>query len=287
MLLTQTERFRLLLEAQGVQISRWHNIKLFLIGSFFNYVIPGGVGGDAIKAFYLHKDLGHQSKSVPYTVLFDRFLGLYVMLAMALIVMIFDWPRFAASRELQSIAVFFMMAFFGLTAVTAIMLAHKGRQLILRFVPMRMARLRAIITTINTAFEFYARAPRIVLLSIFWSFTCQVAAVLSLYAVGLSMVAAGRLAPGLDLPLRSFFFVAPLGFVLSAIPIAPAGIGLGQAAFFFLFNAYLGQKTAVGPTSITVMQIVIFCWSLFGLLFYVARRTHPKDESISKTQPSD
>jgi hypothetical protein len=83
----------------------------------------------------------------------------------------------------------------------------------------------------------------------------------------------GLLPLDLQLPLPAFFFVAPLGFVLSAIPISPAGIGLGQAAFFFLFNAYLGQKTSIGPTCITVLQFATFCLSLFGLVFYIGRRS--------------
>src|SRR5205807_6074080 len=39
-----------------------------------------------------------------------------------------------------------------------------------------------------------------------------------------------------DMPLGQFFLVVPLGMVTSAIPISPAGIGVGQAAFFALFQ---------------------------------------------------
>ena len=42
------------------------------------------------------------------------------------------------------------------------------------------------------------------------------------------------------IPISAYFFLVPVGTVVQALPISPAGIGVGQAAFFFLFNHYLG-----------------------------------------------
>ena len=39
-----------------------------------------------------------------------------------------------------------------------------------------------------------------------------------------------------EIPWSTFFLVVPLGLVATAIPISPAGIGVGQAAFFALFQ---------------------------------------------------
>lgn len=217
--MTQTERFRLLLAAQGVKIGRYHNLKLYLIGSFFNFVIPGGVGGDAIKAYYLHKDLGHQSRGVPYTVIFDRFLGLYIIAIMALSSIVYDWGRFHANPQLQSLALFVILFFLGLTTIGTIGLVSKTRNWLLQVVPMRWARLHALTTTFISAFEFYAKAPRIVLLCLFWSLIGQLAAVFSIVFVGTAMTSAGLLPPELVVPLHAYFFAAPVGFVLSALNV--------------------------------------------------------------------
>jgi len=44
---------------------------VFFIGSFFNTFLPGLVGGDAIKAFYLYKHSGISLASV----FMDRYIG--------------------------------------------------------------------------------------------------------------------------------------------------------------------------------------------------------------------
>jgi glycosyltransferase 2 family protein len=270
MLLAQTERFRLLLRAQKVEISGWHNFKIFMIGAFFNYVVPGGVGGDAVKAYYLHKDLGHQSKSVPYTVIYDRFLGIIVMAAMAVAVVILDSHKFTTSHQLQSLAFFVILSFVGLMILAALGLAKKSRELILRCVPAKWGRIHSIFTSFFSAFEHYASAPGYVTGALIWSFLSQVASVLSIAFVGYALAANGLLQE--TVPLSAYFFICPIGFVLAAIPIAPGGIGVGQAAFFFMFNAYLGHKSFLGPATITWMQFGILVWSLSGLYFYVVRR---------------
>jgi hypothetical protein len=56
------------------------------------------------------------------------------------------------------------------------------------------------------------------------------------------------------------------------LPIAPAGIGVGQVAFLFLFKFYLGKETPLGPTAATAMQVFSFAWGLVGAIFYLQRK---------------
>src|SRR5262249_32821761 len=101
-----SERFRLLLEAQGISISRFSSLELYLVGTFFNFVVPGGMGGDIIKAYYLHKSHGQEFKTVPYTVIFDRFIGLYVLVLLAFFSAILDFRTFLDNNELQPLGIF-------------------------------------------------------------------------------------------------------------------------------------------------------------------------------------
>jgi hypothetical protein len=59
---------------------------------------------------------------------------------------------------------------------------------------------------------------------------------------------------------------------VTALPIAPAGIGVGQVAFNYLFQAYLQKPTGFGATAMTAIQLSTVCWALIGAVLYLRRR---------------
>ena len=54
-------RWQLLLRVQGIALSWTRVFMLLLIGVFFNFIIPGGTGGDVVKIFYLLKETPGQT----------------------------------------------------------------------------------------------------------------------------------------------------------------------------------------------------------------------------------
>src|SRR6185312_6835667 len=131
--------------------------------------------------------------------------------------------------------------------------------------PARFSPAHKFVHHIVTSCDHYSGQPKPVLLALGYGVLGQVLAILALITVS----AAVRIEP---VPLSAFFFVGPLGYVVTSLPISVAGIGVGQAAFLFFFKVYLGRTTALGPVLITVVQVTSFCWSLIGLVLYLARR---------------
>ena len=74
----------------------------------------------------------------------------------------------------------------------------------------------------------------------------------------------------------TYLFVVPVGFMIQAIPISPAGVGLGQAGMLFLFHLVLGPETVNGPASMTAFQIINLMFGLWGAWVYL-RIGKPKD----------
>jgi uncharacterized membrane protein YbhN (UPF0104 family) len=67
--------------------------------------------------------------------------------------------------------------------------------------------------------------------------------------------------------------------MFTAIPISPAGIGVGQAVFHFLYGEILGTSSTLGATAISVVQILNLLMGLIGAFFFVVGRrdkTAPK-----------
>ncbi len=70
------DRVRGMLAAVPVSVHWWTNMKLYWVGMFYNFFLPGGVGGDGYKVYWLHRRTGVKIKPVVMTILGDRISGL-------------------------------------------------------------------------------------------------------------------------------------------------------------------------------------------------------------------
>lgn len=55
------------------------NFRLYLLGIFYNLLLPGGIGGDGYKIYLLHKNYNFPTKKVFMAILFDRLSGLWAI----------------------------------------------------------------------------------------------------------------------------------------------------------------------------------------------------------------
>ena len=87
---------------------------------------------------------------------------------------------------------------------------------------------------------------------------------------------------GLKLPVWMILLIFPIAFWATILPIAPAGIGIGQAAFFFLFDKVAAQGE-FGVLAITFYQAIQFIVGLFGGVVFVL---YKKPQGIIDNQMS-
>lgn len=93
--LVSVARFNLFVRKTGIRISFWTNSQLYLLGMFYNFFIPGGIGGDAYKAYVLSKTYKKSLKSLGKVVFLDRFIGLLAIGFVACLLIIFIKIPFA------------------------------------------------------------------------------------------------------------------------------------------------------------------------------------------------
>ncbi|MEK6772999.1 MAG: lysylphosphatidylglycerol synthase transmembrane domain-containing protein [Bdellovibrionota bacterium] len=261
-----TLRWGVLLKTQNIEARTWPLLKLTLIGTFFNYAMPGGVGGDLVKAFYFYKEQTDSKVAAISSVAVDRILGLYTMVLMALVVMIYDFQHIQSSVILHKLFFIFCLIFFVFTLTLFLLFTRKyffqsKIQKILELLPKKEKFIK-----LYTSTQLYGSSPWRLLQVVGYSLIAQIAGIFFL-------ILAGQVS-GLaeNAKWSTYFLVAPLGFMATAVPISPAGIGVGQAAFYFLFNNYLGYKSELGPTIITAMQIFQMSFGLIGAFFYLQRK---------------
>lgn len=75
-----------------------YNLRLYQLGLLYNYFLPGGVGGDGYKVYFLKKNHGISGKKVLSAVFFDRLSGLWALSIITCALVIF-MPRFAIPNE--------------------------------------------------------------------------------------------------------------------------------------------------------------------------------------------
>lgn len=81
-------RLNLYFKNINLEISEKLNIKLYLIGMFYNLFLPGGIGGDGYKVYLLNKHYQIPVKSLVQASLLDRVGGLVAIVFLLLVLML-------------------------------------------------------------------------------------------------------------------------------------------------------------------------------------------------------
>ena len=63
----------------GAKLSQLGNLKLYLLGMFYNLFLPGGIGGDAYKGYVVQKAYQPGTKKVVSSLLLDRLSGMLLL----------------------------------------------------------------------------------------------------------------------------------------------------------------------------------------------------------------
>ena len=82
-------RLNMFFKQEGVLISEKESLKLYYKGMFYNIMLPGGIGGDGYKGYYLHNTLHVPVKNLVRPILWDRITG-----ALSIVILIFALINF-------------------------------------------------------------------------------------------------------------------------------------------------------------------------------------------------
>ena len=83
--LLQTERWRLLLSVQGIDLGWWRTFRVYLIGAFFNLFLLGATGGDIVKIYYAMRETSSKKTAALLSVLVDRMVGMLALVAITVV----------------------------------------------------------------------------------------------------------------------------------------------------------------------------------------------------------
>ena len=234
---------------------------LTLVGHFFSFFIPGGVSGDLVKAFELSKENSITKKDALSTVFADRILGLYAMVFFSALFLCVDYLQENSNRIFQYFA-FSALLLFLLTA--GLIIGPRITLFVSEKIIFQKNKVLSVFNKVLSSFNLTficVRKPQVSLKVLILSLGIQS---LSIFFM-LEVVKALNVTPP---TFFVFFSLSCFGFLASAIPITPAGIGIGQAAVYFLFSSISPQLGQAAVTAISVFQIFNLFFALIGGIIF-------------------
>ena len=104
-------------------------------------------------------------------------------------------------------------------------------------------------------------------------YSLLVSCVIHIFAASSCILFAAALeGPKKKLPFVAFYALAPLGLLTTAVPIAPAGVGTGHAAFSWLF-LLMGYQSGANVFSLFVIYQLL--WGALGGFVYLRYKSNP------------
>jgi len=76
-------RLNKFLNSTGIHISERTNLKLYLLGMYYNLFLPGGIVGDAYKIYLLNRKYKVGTRKIFWAVMMDRIIGVVALFCMA------------------------------------------------------------------------------------------------------------------------------------------------------------------------------------------------------------
>lgn len=233
-------RWKLLLEvkSQG-KLPKKKIIGLTWIGLLFSSVLPGAVTGDVLKVVYA-KDLDATlTKTFLITsALMDRIIGLLGLLFLLGFFSIWHYTELIAlSIDMKKLLHFNFFLLMGAIGFFITLFLPQKIQIkileILKKIPLFGNSLFKVLSGV-----WAMGSEKITILKCLgMSIIFQAGNVLAIYVISYPFFT-------IDLNLSTFFTFIPLGLMCTALPISPAGLGIGHAAFGSLFSYYGISKGA-------------------------------------------
>jgi hypothetical protein len=254
----ESKRMGLLFHSHDMRLSFNHGCKLVVIGTFFNFCLPGGTGGDVVKLYYLASENHGRGIETATVLLVDRLVALISLLFLIIGLALLNLQLVVVHAPIRWLV---SAAVVGAISLSVVGVFSLSKQL----------RASRMYTYVLTRMPFHNYVERVS--DALYKFREYKKALLS--AVLISIV--GHLAlGGMYIAMASVFvpeappviacLLALLGMLANALPITPGGLGVGEAAFNGLFRlvGYAG-----GAQLILAWRIAMVPVCFLGCILYM------------------
>lgn len=253
-------KWRLILESHGIKMPLGLLVQSYMIGNFFSAFLPSSYMGDFVRIADVSRRTGRSFESASAVVL-ERLSGLAALTAAGCgaslyIRQAYDQPIFGRLTWVFGGILLLLIGVFLPGVVPAL-------RRLAAAIPVRFA--RKVVDRIDRAVTHYRERPALLVRILLWSIAFQVAAYTIFFIYGRAL--------HIDLPYIYCFAFVPVVYLLEALPISIAGIGLREGGLiYFLGLIGLSSSHAIA-LSIIVLSGRYAMNAMGGALFAMRKGT--------------
>lgn len=235
-------RWHLLLSSLQIYQSISQSFRIYLVGSFYSIVLPGVIGGDAIRISMSALNQKQPFWSIALSVLIERILGLIVLLIIGSFAAPFIPQDFINQWGVSIIKVLYTttsivlvvsLMVYGLIQITSeIWLLEKVNIKVLNKFSQILISIKKI-------------APKQLIFVALGTALFQSTDIITSFILAKSL--------GISLPLSTFFVVIPIVSVVTLLPISLGGLGVREGVL-----TYLLSKIGVIPADAVLCSLLIY-----------------------------
>jgi glycosyltransferase 2 family protein len=251
-------RWQLLLKTQGIRISQGYLSSSFLIGSFFNNILPTSIGGDIFRSVDIATKAGISVGKSASVLVIDRFTGIISAALYAVIALFLGFATIGTTSYIIPIAIFFAICIiFGFLLLNPSILRLNKIIFKIKF----LLKIREKLMEVYHTFLSFKKYKLAIFEALICSLALQFGVILHYYLAAKSL--------GINLSLTSFFFIVPVVTIIAMLPITIGGTGLRENALVFFMVALGAQSEQSAMTSLLLFAMLLVLGIIGGIIYAV------------------
>lgn len=253
-------KWHLILRIQDRAVKLMQSVAAHFVGTAVGAVTP--VFGSDLAVGYAYYQQSRQGGTAISAILVDRIIGIYLLIVVGNVAVLLNLERIIALPWLLVVTSSALMA--AIVMPIAVLLLNRYRsRLPFKLLPTKIESL--LRTVVNDLKAYWNRGKDVLVQNCILSFIVQMLRILYLYILALAVGSTGSIA--------DYAVVAPMMFLIMALPLPAPSIGLEQGAFLVM----LGMIGVPGEsafamavlnrllTMISVLPGVVCIWWGWGL----------------------
>jgi uncharacterized protein (TIRG00374 family) len=255
-----------LTNAADVSITYTRSLKLLFIGFFFNNVMFGSTGGDVVRAYMVTQNMTGNRWRAVVAVIVDRVIGLFALLSIACVMLYLfessDPEKFAAIPGLHTMRLLVTAFVVVFVACVMIYMSTRARRFLRIKTIISKLPFQGLIEKIHDALSLYRQQYPAAIKAFLVSIPLQFSGICAFYFIATALDS--------SLVFRDHAIVFPLVQTASAVPIAPAGWGVGEQLYGLFFERF-GDTITIGVTASVLFRLITqIGFGLIGGLVWIS-----------------